>query len=47
MKQMVNHFEYHSLISEKANLFNMLQKHCENSKENVFDIYPITFYVEI
>lgn len=44
---MVNHVEFHHLISEKANLFNILQKHCENFKENIFDVYPLTFYVEI
>ena len=46
-KQMVNHFEFHHLISEKANLFNNLQKLCDIQKENIFDICPITFYVEI
>jgi hypothetical protein len=44
---MVNHFEFHYTITEKANLFNSLQKYCDNSKENVFDICPITFYVEV
>jgi hypothetical protein len=44
---MVNHFENHHLISEKANLFNLLQKYCEGNKENIFDICPITFYVEV
>lgn len=44
---MVNHFEGHHHISEKANLFNSLQKYCDLSKENIFDLVPITFYVEI
>jgi hypothetical protein len=44
---MVNHFEYHHLISEKANMFNNMQKHCDSVKENVFDLCPITFYAEI
>lgn len=46
-RQMVNHVENHHLISEKANLFNIYTKHCENFKENVFDVCPLTFYVEI
>mmetsp|Transcript_29026 Transcript_29026/g.27990 ORF Transcript_29026/g.27990 Transcript_29026/m.27990 type:complete len:139 (-) Transcript_29026:1633-2049(-) len=46
-QQMVNHFEFHHLISEKANLFNNLQKYSESLKENIFDICPITFYVEV
>jgi hypothetical protein len=44
---MVNHFEGHHFISEKSNLFNMLQKHCDGMKENIFDVCPITFYVEV
>jgi hypothetical protein len=47
MKQMVNHFEFHHLITEKANLFNILKQHCESVKENIFDICPQTFYVEL
>ncbi len=46
-KQMVNHFEFHHLITEKANLFHYLQKHCESQKENVFEVTPLTFYVEV
>lgn len=44
---MVNHFEFHHLISEKANLFYNLQKYCENQKENIFDLSPITFFAEV
>jgi hypothetical protein len=47
IKQMVNHFEFHHFISEKAYLFNMMQKYCDLSKENIFDICPVTFYVEV
>jgi len=39
--------EYHHLLSEKFNLFHVLSRHAESLKENVFDIIPITFYVEI
>lgn len=44
---MVNHLEFHALISEKANLFHNLRASCENFKENIFDLCPLTFYVEI
>lgn len=48
IKQMVNHLEFHHIISEKAALFNELQKYCDGVKENLFDVcVPITFYVEI
>lgn len=40
--------EFHQIISEKASLFNELQKHCDNMKENVFEVCaPITFEVEV
>jgi len=35
------------LITEKFNLLHVLQKYSELNKENVFDILPVTFYVEI
>ena len=45
---MVNHVEFHHVITEKAALFHELSKHCDAAKENVFDVcLPITFYVEI
>ena len=44
---MVNHLAFHYLISEKANLFQNLSKYCESNKENIFDLCPITFFVEI
>ena len=44
---MVNHLENHHLISEKYNLLHVLQKYCDQQKENVFDITPVTFYVEM
>ena len=46
-KQMVNHFEFHAQLSEKANLFAWMQRACEAAKENVFDCCPVTFHVEI
>ena len=46
-RQIVNHFECHSLITEKFNLLFSLQKQADLHKENVFDITPITFYLEV
>ena len=42
-KQMVNHFEHHSVITTKDNLFRSLQKYWE---ADVFDYVPITFLIE-
>jgi hypothetical protein len=39
--------EFHQLITEKYNLFQVMAKYCESVKENIFDYTPITFYVEI
>ena len=46
MKQMVNHFEYHSLLTNKANLFLNLLKHAECKDENVFKYLPFTILFE-
>lgn len=46
-KQLVNHVEYHSLLTEKYNLLNVLQRYCDQQKTNVFDVMPVTFYVEM
>lgn len=43
---MVNHFEAHKLLTEKYNLLNVMQKFCDQHKENPFEFMPITFYVE-
>ena len=45
-KQMVNHFEYHSVITNKANLFINLFKHAEWEEENVFKYIPFTVLFE-
>ena len=45
-KQMVNHFEYHSVITNKANLFINLMKHAEIMEENVFKYIPFTLLFE-
>ena len=44
--QMVNHYEYHSVITNKANLFINLMKHAEWEEENVFKYIPFTVLFE-
>lgn len=39
--------ENHHLITEKYNLLISLTKYCDLQKENVFDLTPITFFVEM
>ncbi len=39
---MVNHFEFHSLISNKANLFMNMMQYAETKEENVFKYLPLT-----
>lgn len=46
-KQLVNHYEGHSCLSEKSKLFaNMSRYASEKLNENVFDFLPLQFYVE-
>ena len=47
MKQMVNHFEYHHAISNKANLFINLMKYCEKKNLSVFKYVPFTIVFKI
>jgi hypothetical protein len=46
-KQLINHVEYHSLITEKYNLLHVLQRFSEQQKENLWDMIPVTFYIEM
>jgi hypothetical protein len=43
----VNHFEFHSQLTEKSKLFKNLTEFAIKMKENVFDYIPLTFFVEI
>ena len=43
---MVNHYEYHSVITNKANLFINLIKHAEWEEENEFKYIPFTVLFE-
>ena len=47
MKQMVNHFEFHHVISNKANLFINLMKYCEKKNLSVFKYVPFTIVFKI
>ena len=47
MKQIVNHFENHYVISNKANMFINLMKYCEQRKISVFKYVPFTIVFKI
>ena len=40
--QIINHFEFHSEISNKKNLFINLLRYCEFNRINLFSFYPLT-----
>ena len=40
--QVVNHFEFHTEISNKKNLFINLLRYCEYNRINLFAFYPLT-----
>lgn len=46
-RQMFNHVEFHEELSKKANLYQNMLQFSELTKENVFNILPITFTFEI
>ena len=45
-KQMVNHFEFHNLLTNKANLFYNMMTFAEIMDENVFKYIPFTILFE-
>ena len=47
MKQIVNHFENHYVISNKANMFINLLKYCEQRKISAFKYVPFTIVFKI
>ena len=47
MKQMVNHYEFHYVISNKANLFINLMRYCEKNNLSVFKYVPFTIVFKI
>ena len=46
-KQVVNHFENHTIISNKANMFFNLMNYCEKNKISVFKYVPFTIVYRI
>ena len=47
MKQIVNHFEFHYAISNKANMFVNLMKYCEKRNLPIFKYVPFTIVFKI
>jgi hypothetical protein len=45
-KQMVNHFESHSVVSNKLNLFLNLMRYCEANNLEVFNFIPFTVIMQ-
>lgn len=39
--QSVNHFEYHSALSNIANMFHNLMQYCEENNKKVFQYIPL------
>ena len=46
-KQLVNHFENHTVITNKANMFFNLMDYCEKNKISVFKYVPFTIVYRI
>ena len=47
MKQIVNHYENHYAISNKANMFINIMKYCEQRKLSIFKYVPFTIVFKI
>ena len=47
MKQIVNHYENHYAISNKANMFINLMKYCEQRNISIFKYVPFTIFFKI
>ena len=47
MKQIVNHYENHYVISNKANMFINIMKYCEQRKLSIFKYVPFTIVFKI
>ncbi|CAD8210274.1 unnamed protein product [Paramecium octaurelia] len=46
IKQAVNHFEFHSEISQKSNLFRNLSQYCEENQLDILSFVPVTFVLD-
>ena len=47
MKQIVNHYENHYVLSNKANMFINMMKYCEQRKLSIFKYVPFTIVFKI
>ena len=47
LKQIVNHYENHYVISNKANMFINLMKYCEQRKISIFKYVPFTIVLKL
>ena len=47
MKQIVNHFENHFDLTNKANMFINLLEYCENHRISVFKYVPFTIVFDL
>ena len=47
IRQVVNHFENHFAISNKANMFINMMLYCEQRKISVFKFVPLTIIFEL
>ena len=45
--QMINHFEYHSCLSNKCNMFYNFANYCEENNIDIFRYLPFTIIVDI
>ena len=45
-KTIVNHFEFHSSITQKDTLYQNMAKHCEVIHKCTFDFLPVTFVID-
>ena len=43
--QMVNHFEFHSALSNKSNMFLNLFQYCESNNINIWKYVPLTVFI--
>ena len=46
-KQMINHYEYHSSLSNKAKLFKNLFTYCESINQELFAYIPLTIIIDL
>ena len=46
-RQLVNHFDNHSILTTKDKLFENVVAHCEARKINAFSVLPVTFVLSL